>query len=73
MTGVQTCALPIYGRAAVVPTLDNPDATLITDSLTFMLLACGRIDPDDPIADGRMTWIGDSELGERARNLRFTM
>lgn len=71
---VRRMCVKVDGRAAVVPTLDNPDATLITDSLTFMLLACGRIDPDDPIADGRMTWIGDSELGERAaRNLRFTM
>ena len=55
-------------------TLENPDATLTADSLTFMLLTCGRIDPEGPIGDGRITWAGDQELGERAaRNLRFTM
>ena len=64
----------VDGRAAVVPTLENPDATLRTDSLTFMLLACGRLDPEGPIADGRMTWRGDAELAAHAaRNLRFTM
>lgn len=64
----------VDGRAAVVPELDNPDVTLTSDSLTFMLLACGRIDPEGPIADGRITWSGDDELGgHAARNLRFTM
>ena len=39
-----------------------------------MLLACGRIDPELAIADGRVTWTGDAELGGRAaRNLAFTM
>ena len=62
------------GRAAVVPAVDNPDVTLTTDSLTFMLLACGRIDPEGPIDDRRITWSGDEELGSHAaRNLRFTM
>jgi uncharacterized protein (TIGR03083 family) len=64
----------VDGRAAVVPDLPNPDATLTTDSLTFMLLACGRIDPEEPIADGRVTWTGDDDVGGRAaRNLRFTI
>jgi uncharacterized protein (TIGR03083 family) len=64
----------VDGRAAVTQELPNPDATLSTDSLTFMLLACGRIDPEIPIADGRVTWTGDDEIGGRAaRNLRFTM
>jgi uncharacterized protein (TIGR03083 family) len=63
----------VDGRAAVVNELPNPDATVITDSLTFMLLACGRIDPEEPIADGRVTWTGDGEIaGHAARNLRFT-
>jgi hypothetical protein len=38
------------------------------------LLACGRIDPQAPIDAGAITWVGDTDLGERAaRNLRFTM
>ncbi len=64
----------VDGRAAVVDSLEDPDVTVSTDSLTFMLLACGRIDPEVAIADGRITWTGDDALGERAaRNLRFTM
>jgi uncharacterized protein (TIGR03083 family) len=64
----------VDGRAAVVNDLPDPDATLTTDFLTFMLLACGRIDPEEPIADGRVTWAGDDDIGGRAaRNLRFTI
>jgi uncharacterized protein (TIGR03083 family) len=64
----------VDGRAAVVPELAEPDATLTTDSLTFMLLACGRIDPEGPIADGRVAWTGDDAIaGRAARNLRFTI
>lgn len=64
----------VDGRAAVTKELPNPDATLTTDSLTFMLLACGRIDPEEPIADGRVKWTGDDDIGGRAaRSLRFTM
>jgi uncharacterized protein (TIGR03083 family) len=64
----------VDGRATVVDELPDPDATLTTDFLTFMLLACGRIDPEVPIADGRVTWTGDDEIGGRvARNLRFTI
>ncbi|MDH4143972.1 MAG: maleylpyruvate isomerase family mycothiol-dependent enzyme [Acidimicrobiia bacterium] len=64
----------VDGRAALVDHLDDPTTTLSTDSLTFMLLACGRIDPAGPIGDGRITWSGDATLGEQvARNLRFTM
>jgi hypothetical protein len=64
----------VDGRAAVVDDLPGPDATLTTDFLTFMLLACGRIDPEVPIADGRVTWTGDDDIGGRAaRNLRFTI
>jgi uncharacterized protein (TIGR03083 family) len=64
----------VDGRAAVVNDLPDPDATLTTDFLTFMLLACGRIDPEVPIADGRVTWTGDGDIGGRAaRNLRFTI
>ncbi|MFZ4718387.1 MAG: maleylpyruvate isomerase family mycothiol-dependent enzyme [Ilumatobacteraceae bacterium] len=64
----------VDGRAARVPELVDPDAVLTADSLTFVLLACGRINPDEPIRDGRVAWSGDPALGERAaRNLAFTM
>ena len=64
----------VDGRAGLVDQLAEPDVTVTTDSLTFMLLACGRIDPEAAVADGRITWSGDDTLGARAvRNLRFTM
>lgn len=64
----------VDGRAGQVDSLDAPDVTLRVDSTTFALLACGRIDPQGPIDDGRITWEGDAELGDRAaRNLAFTM
>jgi uncharacterized protein (TIGR03083 family) len=64
----------VDGRATRVDELTDPDVELRTDSLTFMLLACGRIDPEAPIADRRITWSGDEELAARAaRNLAFTM
>jgi hypothetical protein len=64
----------VDGRAGRVDALDAPDVTLRSDSTTFALLACGRIDPQDPIGDGRVVWEGDAEWGERAaRNLAFTM
>jgi uncharacterized protein (TIGR03083 family) len=64
----------VDGRAARVAELPEPDATLTADTLTFMLLACGRIDPEQAIADGRVSWTGDQALGGRAaRNLAFTM
>ncbi|EHB54981.1 Conserved hypothetical protein CHP03083 [Mycolicibacterium rhodesiae JS60] len=64
----------VNGRAKQVDHLDNPTATLTTDSTTFIMLACGRIDPQAQIDSGAVSWSGDAELGERAaRNLRFTM
>lgn len=64
----------VDGRAAVVDELANPSIELVTDSLTFVQLACGRIDPQGPIDDGRITWSGPAEWAERAaRNLAFTM
>ena len=64
----------VDGRAARVTELANPDVEVTTDSTTFVQLACGRIDPQGPIDDGRITWTGDAEWGEKAaRNLAFTM
>jgi uncharacterized protein (TIGR03083 family) len=64
----------VDGRAKRVEHLDSPDATVTTDSTTFIMLACGRIDPQAQIDSGAISWTGDDELGDRAaRNLRFTM
>ena len=69
-------AVIVDGRArAVAPeSLDAPDVTLTADSTTFIMLACGRIDPQTKIDSGAISWTGDAEWGERAaRSLRFTM
>ena len=64
----------VEGRARVVEELDDPTATVTVDFATFMLLACGRIDPSGPLADGRVGLGGDLALAERvARNLAFTI
>ena len=51
---------------------EDADVTLRADSTTFALLACGRIDPQDPIDDGRVTWSGDDEWGDRAASPIWT-
>jgi len=67
-------AVAVDGRARVVDTIALPDVEIWTDTLTFIQLACGRIDPQEPIDLGTIVWRGDAEFGERAaRNLRFTM
>jgi uncharacterized protein (TIGR03083 family) len=64
----------VDGRAKVVSHIDRPDVELSTDSVTFVQLACGRIDPQAQIDAGLVRWTGDAELGNRAaRNLRYTM
>ncbi len=64
----------VDGRAKVVDSIERPDVELSTDSLTFMQLACGRIDPQRQIDAGMVSWTGDAELGDRAaRNPRYTM
>ncbi|MEM7274791.1 MAG: maleylpyruvate isomerase family mycothiol-dependent enzyme [Actinomycetota bacterium] len=64
----------VDGRAAKVDHLASPAVEVTADSLTFVQLACGRIDPQAAIDAGRISWSGDAEWGERAaRNLRFTM
>jgi uncharacterized protein (TIGR03083 family) len=67
-------AVVVDGRAREVDHVEHPDVELTTDSTTFIQLAAGRIDPQIQIASGRVTWTGNSELGDRAaRNLRFTI
>ena len=64
----------IEGRAKVVEQLDQPACTLDADFLTFMLLACGRIDAPGPIEQGLVRLGGDLALAERvANNLAFTI
>jgi uncharacterized protein (TIGR03083 family) len=71
---VRQLHVAVDGRAARVDHLDNPDVSVTTDSTTFLLLACGRIDPQEQIDAGKIRWTGDDEFGDRAaRNLRFTM
>lgn len=70
----RTFHVAVDGRAARVDSLTDPDVTLHVDSTMFALLACGRVEPQGPIDDGRVSWEGDGEWGERAaRNLAFTM
>jgi uncharacterized protein (TIGR03083 family) len=76
LTGPITRDLSVLvdGRAKVVDHVENPDVELTTDTVTFIQLACGRLDPQVQIDAGAIRWKGDSELGDRAaRNLRFTM
>lgn len=64
----------VDGRAKRVDRIEHPDVEIVTDSTTFIQLACGRIDPQGAIDSGAITWNGDAELGEKAaRNLGFTM
>lgn len=64
----------VDGRAKVVEHVGYPDVEVRTDSVTFIQLACGRVDPQVPIDAGKLSWTGDPALGERvAKNLRYTM
>jgi len=64
----------VDGRAGRVDQLADPDVEITADVATFILLAAGRVDPQERIDDGRITWSGNAEWGEKAtRNLRYTM
>ena len=67
-------AVVVDGRARAVAQVEDPDVELTTDTVTFIQLAAGRIDPQRQIAAGLVTWTGNDQLGDRAaRNLRFTI
>ena len=67
-------AVVVDGRARAVDHVQHPDVELTTDTVTFIQLAAGRIDPQRQIDAGLVTWAGNAELGDRAaRNLRFTI
>ena len=64
----------VDGRAKQVDSVANPTVELTTDSTTLIQLAAGRIDPQQQIDRGKVSWTGDSQLGDRAaRHLRFTI
>jgi uncharacterized protein (TIGR03083 family) len=64
----------VEGRARVVEELASPTAEVTVDFLTFMLLCCGRIDPQGPLDSGAVTLAGDRDLAGRvARSLAFTI
>ena len=64
----------VNGRATLVDNLEAPDVIVHADSTAFVMLACGRIDPQEQIDAGNIDWSGNEEWGEKAaRNLRFTM
>lgn len=70
----RTIYAAVDGRAARIEGVANPSVTVTTDSTTFIMLACGRIDPQEQIDAGRISWTGDDQWGETAaRNLTFTM
>ena len=67
-------SVAVNGRAKAVEHIDDPTVRLTTDTVTFVQLAAGRIDPQEQIDAGRVSWTGNDELGNlAARNLRFTM
>jgi uncharacterized protein (TIGR03083 family) len=64
----------VEGRARAVDELTDPTVTVTADSVAFVMLACGRVDPQRMIDEQRISWTGDQALGDRAtRNLAFTM
>jgi len=71
---VRDLCVVVDGRAKAVDHVDRPDVELTTDTVTFIQLASGRIDPQAQIDAGKVSWTGSDELGNRAaRNLRFTI
>ena len=70
----RTLFAEVDGRAKVVDGVDNPTVTISVDMRSFIMLACGRINPQQEIDSGRISWSGDDAWGEKAaRNLRFTI
>ena len=71
--GGRDIAVVVDGRATVVDSVEAPDVEVTADLTTFMMLAAGRIDPQEQVDAGRISWTGDPEWGERAAlNLAYT-
>ena len=47
-------------RAQVVDDLNEPSVEINADSTSFIMLACGRVDPQEEIDAGRISWSGDA-------------
>lgn len=66
-------AVSVDGRATRVESVDSPDVTVTADVRTFVMLAAGRIDAQEQIDAGKITWSGDDEWGRTAAlNLAYT-
>lgn len=76
VSGPTPLTLPIgveRGRAKPLDAApDSPTVTLRTDFETFACLACGRWDPEEVLASGKVAFEGDRALGEAVvRQLNF--
>jgi hypothetical protein len=56
-------AVVVDGRARAVGHVEHPDVELTTDTVTFVQLAAGRIDPQRQIDAGLVTWTGNAQRG----------
>lgn len=66
-------ALQVVGRATPVESVESPDVEVTADVTTFVMLAAGRIDPQEQIDVGNISWSGDGQWGEKAaRSLKYT-
>jgi uncharacterized protein (TIGR03083 family) len=67
-------SVTVDGRARAVDHIDQPTVELTTDTVTFIQLAAGRIDPQAQLDQGKVQLAGDRELANQAaHNLRFTI
>jgi uncharacterized protein (TIGR03083 family) len=69
-------AVTVEGRRAKpVPEVPvDPTVRISADIGTFMALACGRADPDEELAAGRVAVHGDADVGTAVvRNLAYTI
>ncbi len=67
-------AVVVDGRAKQVDQVADPAVELTTDSVTFIQLAAGRIDPLAQIDSGKVLLAGNRDLARKAAlNLRFTI
>jgi uncharacterized protein (TIGR03083 family) len=66
-------AVTVDGRATRVESVESPDVEVTADMGTFVMLAAGRIDPQEQIDAGKISWSGDEEWGRTAAlNLAYT-
>jgi uncharacterized protein (TIGR03083 family) len=63
----RTVAIAVDGGRAKLVDAAPADATarIVTDTETYARVACGRVEPADALADGRVTVTGDGALGRR--------